>query len=81
MTYLLSRNIPIYKNGYLEMVEITDKNDMKTLLDFLNSNELEKDTKVLMKWVKCEGAGKNTALIFHCCVFVSGLLSKVERWL
>lgn len=55
----------LYKGGYLEMMEITDENDMKQFLDFLENKEnLAKYMKVLMQWVQCEGTGKKQLQFF-----------------
>lgn len=55
----------LYKGGYLEMMAITDENDMKQFLEFLENKEnLSKYMKVLMQWVKCEGTGKKQLQFF-----------------
>lgn len=47
------------------MMEITDVEDMREFLAFLENDEnLLKNMKVLMQWVKCEGTGKKQLQFF-----------------
>lgn len=73
----------LYQNGYLEMMEITEEEDMKVFLDFLNSDILEKNMKVLMQWVKCEGTGKTQLQFFTAAPSfqnICGPLWEPDKW-
>lgn len=61
----------LYHNGYLQLLEITDKKDMREFLSFLD-HRID-DMKVLMQWVRCEGSGKTQLQFFTAApAFVSG---------
>lgn len=61
----------LYSNGYLQLLQIKNKNDMEALLSFLDNNI--GDMKVLMQWVRCEGSGKRQLQFFTAApAFVAG---------
>lgn len=68
----------LYKNGYLEMMEITNEQDMEQFLEFVeNEKSLAKYMKVLMQWVKCEGTEKKQLQFFTAAPSFQGYSNKI----
>ena len=60
----------LYKNGYLQLLEIKSSEDLKVLRDFLKSNIGE--FKFLSQWVKCEKTGKKQLQVFSAAPSFQG---------
>ncbi len=60
----------LYKNGYLQLLEIKSTEDLKILGDFLKNNIGE--FKFLSQWVKCERTGKKQLQVFSAAPSFQG---------
>lgn len=60
----------LYKNGYLQLLEIKSTEDLKILRDFLKNNIDE--FKFLSQWVKCERTGKKQLQVFSAAPSFQG---------
>lgn len=60
----------LYKNGYLQLLEVKSSEDLKVLRDFLKSNIGE--FKFLSQWVKCERTGKTQLQVFSAAPSFQG---------
>lgn len=60
----------LYKNGYLQLLEIKSIEDLKILRDFLKNNIEE--FKFLSQWVKCERTAKKQLQVFSAAPSFQG---------
>lgn len=67
---ILAKYPNLYKNGYLQLLEINSVEDLNTLKDFLKSNIGE--LKFLFQWVKCERTGKKQLQVFSAAPSFQG---------
>lgn len=69
-TKILEKYTKLYKNGYLQLLEVKSLEDLAILKDFLSSNIGE--FKFLSQWVKCEGTGKKQLQVFSAAPSFQG---------
>lgn len=67
---ILNKYPKLYKNGYLQLLEIKSVEDLETLKDFLKNNIGE--FKFLSQWVKCERTDKKQLQVFSAAPSFQG---------